>query len=116
HGTALYTPEVVGSGRANPIAAVLSAALMLRYSFDMEEAAGTVEAAVQAVLDEGYRTPDIATEPASSREAGAQDGAARSGTLHGGPAHGGPAHGERIVTTSQIGRLIAERIGQVRLK
>lgn len=111
HGTALYTPEVVGSGRANPIAAVLSAALMLRYSFDMEEAAGTIEAAVQAVLDEGYRTPDIATEPAPDREAGAQDGAQRSGAPQ-----DGSAGGERIVTTSQIGRLIAERIGQVRLK
>ena len=61
HGTALYTPEVVGSGRANPIAAVLSAALMLRYSFNREDAAQAVEGAVQAVLDEGYRTADIAS-------------------------------------------------------
>ncbi len=80
HGTALYTPEVVGTGRANPLAAILSAALMLRYSLALPEAAAAVEDAVQRVLDEGYRTPDIA-EP-----------------------------GARIATTAEMGRLVAERI------
>ena len=60
HGTALYTPDVVGSGKANPIAAILSLALMLRHSLKLEDAADTVEAAVEAVLNEGYRTSDIA--------------------------------------------------------
>ncbi len=109
HGTALYTPEVVGSGRANPIAAVLSAALMLRYSFDMEEAAGTVESAVQAVLEEGYRTPDIAAGASAGASTGADAGASAG-------QRGGRSQGERIVTTSELGQRIAERIGQVRLK
>ena len=88
HGTALYTPEVVGTGRANPIAAILSAALMLRYSLAMPQAADAIELAVQHVLDEGYRTPDI----------------------------GGGIDGEtRLVTTTEMGRLIADRVGRVQM-
>ena len=79
HGTALYTPEVVGSGRANPIAAVLSAALMLRYSFNREDAAQAVEGAVQAVLDEGYRTADIASAGQGGGGAGAGGAAGEGG-------------------------------------
>ena len=44
---------------ANPLGTILSAAMMLRYSFDMEKEADLIEAAVNQVLDEGYRTGDI---------------------------------------------------------
>ena len=57
HGTA---PDIAGKGMANPLAAILSAALLLRYSLNMSEAAGWIEAAVQRVLDQGRRTADIA--------------------------------------------------------
>lgn len=52
-------PDIAGKGVANPIATILSAAMILRYSFDLEEEAGRVEAAVKQVLAEGYRTVDI---------------------------------------------------------
>jgi 3-isopropylmalate dehydrogenase len=58
HGTA---PDIAGKGIANPLAAILSAALLLRYSVNMSEAAGWVEAAVRRVLEQGRRTADIAT-------------------------------------------------------
>jgi 3-isopropylmalate dehydrogenase len=57
HGTA---PDIAGQDKANPLAAILSAALMLRLSFDQEQAAQTIENAVDAVLAGGYRTADIA--------------------------------------------------------
>jgi 3-isopropylmalate dehydrogenase len=60
HGTALYTPEVVGTGRANPLAAILSGALMLRYSLNRPDDAAAIEVAVEHVLASGYGTPDIA--------------------------------------------------------
>ena len=47
---------------ANPIATILSAAMMLRFSMDLDEAADAVEAAVKQVLKEGYRTGDIMSE------------------------------------------------------
>jgi 3-isopropylmalate dehydrogenase len=86
HGTALYTPEVVGSGKANPIAAILSLALMLRHSLAMPDAADTVEAAVEGVLNDGFRTADIA----------------------------GP--GTTVVTTEDLARHVAERVSQLRIK
>lgn len=52
-------PDIAGKGIANPIATILSAAMMLRYSFDLDEEAGAVEAAVRQVLKDGYRTVDI---------------------------------------------------------
>ena len=57
HGTA---PDIAGRNIANPIGMILSAAMMLHYSFDIEEAAEEIEKAVDAVLDKGYRTVDIA--------------------------------------------------------
>ena len=57
HGTA---PDIAGKGVANPIAAILSAAMLLRYSLDMAGAADRVEAAVERVLGQGHRTADIA--------------------------------------------------------
>ena len=59
HGSA---PDIAGQDKANPIAMILSAAMMLRNSFDMAKEADAVEAAVDAVLSEGYRTGDIMSE------------------------------------------------------
>ena len=73
-------PDIAGQNIANPIATILSAAMMLRFSFDLDQEADAVEAAVQQVLTEGYRTRDILSEDAKQ------------------------------VTTSQMGDLIAERI------
>lgn len=77
HGSA---PDIAGKDLANPIATILSAAMMLRYSFDLDREAAAVEEAVQKVLSEGYRTPDIMAE------------------------------GGLQVGTAQMGRLICERI------
>ena len=59
HGSA---PDIAGKDLANPIATILSAAMMLRYSFDLDKEADAVEKAVQRVLTEGYRTADIMSE------------------------------------------------------
>lgn len=59
HGSA---PDIAGKDLANPIATILSAAMMLRYSFDLDKEADAIEAAVQKVLTEGYRTGDIMAE------------------------------------------------------
>ena len=59
HGSA---PDIAGKGIANPIATILSAAMMLRYSFDLDAEAGAIEGAVKAVLKKGYRTVDIMSE------------------------------------------------------
>ena len=52
-------PDIAGQGIANPIATILSAAMMLRYSFDLDKEADSIEAAVRRVLKDGYRTGDI---------------------------------------------------------
>ena len=59
HGSA---PDIAGKGVANPLATILSAAMMLRYSLQQPEAADRIESGVRAVLAEGYRTPDIWSE------------------------------------------------------
>lgn len=59
HGSA---PDIAGQDIANPIATVLSAAMMLRYSFDLDKEADAIEDAVRQVLKEGYRTGDIMSE------------------------------------------------------
>lgn len=59
HGSA---PDIAGKGIANPIATILSAAMLLRYSLDQDEAADAVEEAVKSVLAEGYRTADLMSE------------------------------------------------------
>lgn len=79
HGSA---PDIAGKNIANPIATILSAAMMLRYSFDLDEEAKAVEKAVEAVLQEGYRTGDIFSE------------------------------GNIRVSTTEMGDLIAERISK----
>ena len=77
HGSA---PDIAGKGIANPLATILSAAMMLRYSLDLDKEADAVEAAVQKVLSEGFRTVDIM------------------------------ADGMKQVGTIEMGDLIAERI------
>ena len=77
HGSA---PDIAGQDKANPIATILSAAMMLRYSFDLEKEADAIENAVKQVLKDGYRTIDIMDE------------------------------GKTQVGTIQMGDLIAERI------
>ena len=57
HGTA---PDIAGQGKANPLAAILSAAMLLRHSLGHERAARAVERAVRQAVAAGYRTPDIA--------------------------------------------------------
>ncbi|MFQ6865749.1 3-isopropylmalate dehydrogenase [Blautia sp.] len=59
HGSA---PDIAGQNKANPIATILSAAMMLRYSLDLDKEAEAVEMAVQKVLTEGWRTGDIMSE------------------------------------------------------
>jgi 3-isopropylmalate dehydrogenase len=77
HGTA---PDIAGKGVANPIAAILSAAMLLRYSLDRGADAARIDAAVLRVLGEGYRTRDI---------------------------HG---DGTKLVGTSEMGDLIARAV------
>jgi 3-isopropylmalate dehydrogenase len=59
HGSA---PDIAGKGVANPLATILSAAMMLRFSLNQEEGAARIERAVQTVLEQGLRTPDIYSE------------------------------------------------------
>jgi 3-isopropylmalate dehydrogenase len=59
HGSA---PDIAGKGIANPLATILSAAMMLRFSLDQEESAVRIETAVQKVLAQGFRTADIYSE------------------------------------------------------
>ena len=77
HGSA---PDIAGQGIANPLAAILSAAMLLRHSLGLEEESAAVEAAVAAVLKQGYRTRDVAEE------------------------------GKRLVGTQEMGDLVADRI------
>jgi len=72
HGSA---PDIAGQGVANPLATILSAAMMLRFSLGQPEAAARIEAAVKTVLEQGLRTPDIMA-PGCTRVGTAQMGAA----------------------------------------
>ena len=77
HGSA---PDIAGTGRANPMAAILSAAMMLKYTFGLSDEATAIENAVKKTLAAGYRTPDIMSE------------------------------GKILATTEQTGSLIAQNI------
>jgi 3-isopropylmalate dehydrogenase len=81
HGSA---PDIAGKGLANPLGAIASAALLLRYSAKLEQEAKEVEAAIRAVLDAGYRTPDL-----------------DRGT------------GKHVVQTSEMGSLVVEALSDV---
>jgi len=63
HGSA---PDIAGKDLANPLASILSVAMMLRDSFDLDREAAQIESAVRKVLRQGYRTPDI-FEPGTKR-------------------------------------------------
>ena len=72
HGSA---PDIAGKGIANPLGAILSVAMMLRHSFQLEREAGCIESAVSVVLDRGYRTADLVSAgetPVSTSEMGRQ--------------------------------------------
>jgi 3-isopropylmalate dehydrogenase len=60
HGSA---PDIAGQNKANPLAAIASAALMCRYSLDMPDAASEIEDAIQSALQDGFRTGDISSHP-----------------------------------------------------
>ncbi|HEY1759816.1 MAG TPA: 3-isopropylmalate dehydrogenase [Bryobacteraceae bacterium] len=68
HGSA---PDIAGKDMANPLASILSVAMMLRHSFELDEQASRIERAVRVVLREGYRTPDIFE--AGTRRVGTQE-------------------------------------------
>ncbi len=72
HGSA---PDIAGQDKANPMATILSAAMMLRYTFGLGAEADAIENAVKSVLDQGYRTPDLYAGQ------GTQVGTARMGAL-----------------------------------
>ena len=70
HGSA---PDIAGTGKANPMATILSAAMMLKYTFGLSDEADAIESAVKKTLAAGYRTPDIMSEgktPASTEQIG----------------------------------------------
>lgn len=70
HGSA---PDIAGKDIANPIGTILAAAMMLRYSFDMRKEAGSIESAVGAVLDAGYRTGDILPADSACTKVGCRE-------------------------------------------
>ena len=77
HGSA---PDIAGQDKANPIAAILTAALMLRYSFGLQNEANAIEQAVESVIEAGYRTEDLREQ------------------------------GKDVIGTQEMGRLIVEKI------
>jgi 3-isopropylmalate dehydrogenase len=88
HGSA---PDIAGTGKANPLGAILTAAMVLRHSANLEADAKAIENAVHKVLDAGYRTPDIARSAAqSSTEPGTTD--------------------TQLVTTTQMGKLVHQAL------
>ena len=74
-------PDIAGKGIANPIATILSAAMMLRYSFDLDKEADAIETAVKKVLEEGYRTIDIMPQEESKHANVIQVGTSKMGDL-----------------------------------
>jgi 3-isopropylmalate dehydrogenase len=69
HGSA---PDIAGTGKANPLATFLSVAMMLRHGLDRGDDAEGVEKAVDAVLEDGLRTPDLADAGEGTREVGTE--------------------------------------------
>ena len=78
HGSA---PDIAGKNLANPLATILSAAMLLRYDFKLEEEAQAIEKAVNAVLDEGWRTLDIDGNPEQVKLSGKLIGTKEIGNL-----------------------------------
>ena len=78
HGSA---PDIAGQNKANPIATILSAAMMLRYSLDLDKEADAIEAAVKQVLKDGYRTIDIMPQEDAKKAYVTQVGTSQMGDL-----------------------------------
>ncbi|MBP3458396.1 MAG: 3-isopropylmalate dehydrogenase [Lachnospiraceae bacterium] len=78
HGSA---PDIAGLDIANPIATILSASMMLRYSFDLDKEADAIDAAVKQVLKDGYRTVDIMPQEESEKARFSQVGCSKMGDL-----------------------------------
>ncbi|MBQ0162719.1 MAG: 3-isopropylmalate dehydrogenase [Treponema sp.] len=78
HGSA---PDIAGKDLANPLATILSAAMLLRYDFKLETEAKAIEAAVEKVLDDGWRTGDIAGDVEAVKAAGKLVGTKKMGEL-----------------------------------
>lgn len=74
-------PDIAGKGIANPIATILSAAMMLRYTFDLDKEADAIEAAVKQVLKDGYRTIDIMPQEDAKKANVTQVGTSQMGDL-----------------------------------
>lgn len=74
-------PDIAGKGIANPIATILSAAMMLRYTFDLDEEASAIEKAVKKVLEYGYRTIDIMPQDEAGKQKVTQVGTKEMGDL-----------------------------------
>ncbi len=74
-------PDIAGKGIANPIATILSAAMMLRYSFDLDQEADAIERAVEKVLEDNYRTIDIMPQEEEKRANVVQVGTSQMGDL-----------------------------------
>ena len=74
-------PDIAGKGIANPIAKILSAAMMLRYTFDLDEEASAIEKAVKKVLEDGYRTIDIMPQDEAGKQKVTQVGTKEMGDL-----------------------------------
>ena len=74
-------PDIAGKGIANPIATILSAAMMLRYSFDLDREADAIEEAVRQVLKENYRTIDIMPQEETKKALVTQVGTEQMGDL-----------------------------------
>jgi len=70
HGSA---PDIAGRGIANPLATILSVAMLFRYSFRDEEGAKLIERAVDTVLEEGYRTVDLGQDIQDRKKVGTQE-------------------------------------------
>jgi 3-isopropylmalate dehydrogenase len=81
HGSA---PDIAGQGISNPIATILSAAMMLRYALSEQNAADKIEKAVKNVLKDGYRTKDLAS-----------------------------IGGKEVCSTTKIGSIIADYVGKI---
>jgi len=64
HGSA---PDIAGKGIANPIATILSVAMMLKYTFDLQELGTAIEVSVKQVLKEGHRTADLSGKVSTSQ-------------------------------------------------
>ncbi len=74
-------PDIAGKGIANPIATILSAAMMLHYTFDLDEEASAIEKAVKKVLEDGYRTIDIMPQDEAGKQKVTQVGTKEMGDL-----------------------------------